>query len=601
MMNFQGDPDDLLGKAFDKNVAVRLAGYLKPYTGQLLTATVTMLFATVGDLALPWLFGLAVDKGIGQSDYHGLFVIVALFVGALAGTFVTRWIQFWLMAKFGNRIIYDLRAALFDHMQVIGLKTYDRMGVGRMMSRIQNDVTVLEDFLTTGLIGAFSDILVLIGIVIAMLVLNVQLALISFTVLPVMVIGMAIWRRRAVLSYRATRITMSRVTGNFAENISGLRVVQSFEREGQNQEKFRQINGENLDANAYAARLSAFLWPGVDLLSAVATAIVLFFGGRLVIHNGGLSVGELFAFLGYVTRFFGPIRTLSDRYNTLQASTVAGERIFELLDQPADILDKPIAKPLPPVVGAITLDHVTFGYATTPVLRDIDVQIAPGQTVAFVGATGAGKSSLVNLVPRFYDVWEGSVSIDGHDVRDVTLESLRSQISVVLQDPFLFSGSIADNIRYGRLDATDDEIEAAARAVGAHVFITRLPEGYHTEVRERGGLLSVGQRQLIAFARAVLADRPMVIMDEATSSVDTQTEQIIQEALRTVLAGRTALVIAHRLSTIVNADLIVVLDHGRIIERGTHAQLMTLRGAYYRLHSMQFRAQHGIVEDTAAD
>lgn len=599
MMNFQGDPDDLLGKTFDAHVARRLFGYLAPYKLRVFIAVIAMLVGTFGDLSLPWLFGRAVDLGIARQSYRNLAIIVAFFLLSLVGTFAARWLQFWLMAKVGNRVIFDLRAALFRHMQILGLKTYDRMGVGRMMSRIQNDVTVLEDFLTTGLIGAFSDILLLLGVVVAMFALNVELALVAYTVLPLMVIMMVIWRRKAVQTYRATRITMSRVTGNFAENISGLRVVQSFKREGRNYDRFRTLNQENLDANASAARLSAFLWPAVDLLSALSMAIVLFFGGRIIIHGGALSVGTLFAFLNYVTRFFGPVRMLSDRYNTLQASTVAGERIFELMDQPAEILDKPGAQPLPPIVGAIALDHVTFGYQTTPVLQDIAVEIAPGQTVAFVGATGAGKSSLVNLVPRFYDVWEGAVRMDGFDVRDVTLESLRSQISVVLQDPFLFSGTLADNIRYGRLDATDAEIEAAARAVGAHGFIMRLPEGYDTEIRERGGLLSVGQRQLIAFARAVLANRPIVIMDEATSSVDTQTEQIIQEALRTVLAGRTAMVIAHRLSTIVGADVIVVLDHGRIVERGTHAQLMAARGAYYHLHSMQFRAQQGIVEDVA--
>ncbi len=601
MMNFRGDPDDLTGKAFDGNVARRLLVFLGPYKVQVALASAAMLVATAGELAMPFLFGRAVDEGVKRGSVDALFVIVALFVLALAATFGARWAQFWLMAKFGNRVIYDLRDTLFRHQQIIGLKIYDRMGVGRMMSRIENDVSVLEEFLTTGLIGSLADILILIGVIVAMLLLNWQLALISYAVIPVMILIMVLWRRRAVDTYRATRRASAKLTGNFAENIGGLRVVQSFEREGRNFDRFREINQENLDANADAARLSAILFPAVEVLSAIATAIVLFFGGRIVLAGDGLSIGALFAFLGYITRFFQPVRMLSERYNTLQASTVAGERIFELLDQPADILDKEGAQPLPPVRGAVRLDHVTFGYLTEPVLRDLNISIEPGQTMAFVGATGAGKSSLVNLVPRFYDVWEGAVTIDGHDVRDVTLRSLREQISVVLQDPFLFSGSVADNIRYGRLDATDGEVKSAARAVGAHDFIMRLPDGYATDVRERGGLLSVGQRQLIAFARALLADRPMVIMDEATSSVDTQTERQIQVALRTVLAGRTALVIAHRLSTIVEADQIVVLDHGRIVERGTHRELLVNRGPYFNLHAMQFRAQNRMSAGEAAD
>jgi ATP-binding cassette, subfamily B, multidrug efflux pump len=415
-----------------------------------------------------------------------------------------------------------------------------------------------------------------------------------------MFVVMYFWRRRAVQTYRATRITISRVTGNFAENINGMRVVQSFGREERNAVGFRVLNQENLDANADAARLSAFLFPAVELLSAMATAIVLFFGGLSVI-NGHLSIGALIAFLGYVTRFFQPVRTLSDRYNTLQASTVASERIFELLDEQPDIVDAPDAAPLPPIDGTIVLDHVTFGYSGTPVLHDLNLTITKGTTVAFVGATGAGKSSLVNLVPRFYDVWDGRVLIDGHDVRDVRLSSLRSQIAVVLQDPFLFAGTLADNIRYGRLDATDAEIEDAARAVGAHPFIARLPSGYQTEIQERGGGLSVGQRQLIAFARALLADRRVLILDEATSSIDTQTERLIQEAMQRVLAGRTALVIAHRLSTVIDADEVIVLDQGRIVERGRHADLLALRGYYFNLYAMQFRAAHDDTVESAAD
>ncbi|MDQ2783797.1 MAG: ABC transporter ATP-binding protein/permease [Chloroflexota bacterium] len=600
MMHFQGDPDDLLGKAFDTHTACRLIGYLRPYRWQVLLASAAVLIGTFCDLSLYWLFGRAIDQGVSRASYATLFGIVGLFLGALTIAFFTRWLLFFLMARVGNRVIFDLRAALFRHMQALGLKTYDRMGVGRMMSRIQNDVTVLEDFLSTGMISVLSDVLTLVGVVFAMFVLNIRLALISYTVLPLMFVVMYFWRKRAIQTYRATRIAISRVTGNFAENINGMRVVQSFGREGRNFTGFRVLNQENLDANADAARLSAFLFPAVELLSAMATAIVLLFGGLRVI-DGGLTVGALIAFLGYVTRFFQPVRTLSDRYNTLQASTVAAERIFELLDEQPEIVDAPDAYPLPPIHGEIVLRHVTFGYNATPVLHDLDLTIEQGKTVAFVGATGAGKSSLVNLVPRFYDVYDGAVLIDGHDVRDVRLASLRSQIAVVLQDPFLFAGTIADNIRYGRLAATDAEVEEAARAVGAHDFIARLPSGYATEIQERGGGLSVGQRQLVAFARALLADRRVLILDEATSSVDTQTERVIQEALKRVLANRTALVIAHRLSTVVDADEVVVLDHGRIVERGTHVELLARRGFYFNLYAMQFRARDAEHDGRAAD
>ncbi|MCA1723510.1 MAG: ABC transporter ATP-binding protein/permease, partial [Thermomicrobia bacterium] len=595
MMHFQGDPDDLLGKAFDTHTARRLIGFLRPYRWQVLIAAVAVLIGTFCDLSLYWLFGRAIDQGVSRASYATLFGIVGLFLGALTIAFFTRWLLFFLMARVGNRVIFDLRAALFRQMQVLGLKTYDRMGVGRMMSRIQNDVTVLEDFLSTGMISVLTDVLTLVGVIFAMFALNIRLALISYTVLPLMFVVMYFWRKRAIQTYRATRIAISRVTGNYAENINGMRVVQSFGREGRNFAGFKVLNQANLDANADAARLSAFLFPAVELLSAMATAIVLLFGGLRVI-GGGLTVGALIAFLGYVTRFFQPVRTLSDRYNTLQASTVAAERIFELLDEPPEIVDAPDAYPLPPIHGTIAFDHVTFGYNATPVLHDLNLTIEEGETVAFVGATGAGKSSLVNLVPRFYDVREGAVTIDGHDIRDVRLASLRSQIAVVLQDPFLFAGTLADNIRYGRLAATDAEIEEAARAVGAHAFIAQLPSGYATEIQERGGGLSVGQRQLIAFARALLADRRILILDEATSSVDTQTERVIQEALKRVLANRTALVIAHRLSTVVDADEVIVLDHGRIVERGRHVDLLARRGFYFNLYAMQFR-----VRDEAPD
>jgi len=582
------DRENDIGRGLNRESAKRLLAFLRPYRAQCALSLVAITLQTLGELALPRLLGIAIDQGIAKASTHTLFVAVGVFLACVLFVFAARWTQGYTTTRIGNRVIFDLRYALFQHIQILGFKTFDRMGVGRLISRVQNDVSVLQDLLTDGIIGLFADLLVLVGIIIAMLTINVELALLSYTVLPIMIGIVMIWRRFAIRVYRAVRAATSRLTGFSAENISGMRAIQSFRREQENFDRFERLNRTVYNETTHSIRLNSVLAPGVEMISGMATVIVLIVGGNDVI-NGTLTIGALTAFIGYVARFFQPVRTLSDRYNTLQAATVAAERVFELLDEPPDITDAPDAATLPSIAGEIRFDHVTFGYGTTPVLRDIDLTIPPGATVAFVGPTGAGKSSTINLVPRFYDVWDGRVLVDGHDVRDVTLESLRSQFGIVLQDTFLFSTTIAENIRYGRLGATDAEVEAAARAVGVHDFIAQLPEGYDAEVGERGSGLSVGQRQLIAFARVVLADPRIVVLDEATSSVDTQTEQIIQEALRTVLHGRTSLVIAHRLSTIVEADMIVVIDGGRIVEQGTHAELMARQGQYHRLYTTALR------------
>lgn len=597
--NNSDDPETDLGKGLNRQSLRRLIGYLRPYRAQLLLAILAVFFRTLGALALPRLLGVAIDAGISRNRTNVLFLAVVAYLGCIALVFAMRIVQDTLTNRAGNRVIFDMRFDLFKHMQVLGLKFMDRMGVGRLMSRIQNDVSVLNDLLTDGVVGMFSDMFILVGVIIAMLTINVRLALLSYIVLPMMVGVLLIWRRHAIRVYRAVRVATSRLTGYSAENISGMRITQSFRREAENFRRFDRLNEQVLAESVHSIWLNSVLQPSVEIINGIALIILLIIGGRFVIE-GSLTVGALFAFYSYVTRFFQPIRALSERYNSIQSATIAAERVFELLDERPDMVDAPDAYPLPPLAGAVTFDHVTFGYTDTPVLRDINLQIAPGQTVAFVGPTGAGKSSTINLVPRFYDAWDGSVTLDGHDVRDVTLESLRSQIGIVLQDPFLFSGTIAENVRYGRLDATDAEIEAAARAVGAHDFIARLPEGYDASVQERGGGLSIGQRQLLAFARAVLANRPILILDEATSSVDTQTEQLIQRAMRTVMHGRTSLVIAHRLSTIVDADQIVVVDHGQIIERGTHRELLAQRGAYHRLYTTALRYSEPVTDAVTA-
>ncbi|MHB8646121.1 MAG: ABC transporter ATP-binding protein [Thermomicrobiales bacterium] len=582
------DRENDLGRGLNRESARRLLAFLRPYRAQCALSLIAITLQTLGELALPRLLGIAIDRGIARNSTHTLLVAVGIFLGCVLIVFAARWTQGYTTTRIGNRVIFDLRFALFKHIQILGFKTFDRMGVGRLISRVQNDVSVLQDLLTDGIIGLFADLLVLVGIIIAMLTINVELALLSYIVLPIMIVVVMIWRRFAIRVYRAVRAATSRLTGYSAENISGMRAIQSFRREQENFVRFERLNRRVYDETTHSIRLNSVLAPSVEMMSGMATVIVLIVGGNAV-ASGTLTIGALTAFIGYVARFFQPVRTLSDRYNTLQAATVAAERVFELLDEPPDITDTPDAITLPRIAGEVRFDHVTFGYGTTPVLRDIDLTIPPGATVAFVGPTGAGKSSTINLVPRFYDVWDGRVLIDGYDVRDVTLESLRSQFGIVLQDTFLFSTTIKENIRFGRLGATDAEIEAAARAVGVHDFIAQLPEGYDAEVGERGSGLSVGQRQLIAFARVVLADPRIVVLDEATSSVDTQTEQIIQEALRTVLHGRTSLVIAHRLSTIVEADMIVVIDGGRIVERGTHAELMARQGQYHRLYTTALR------------
>jgi ABC-type multidrug transport system fused ATPase/permease subunit len=582
------DRENDLGRGLNQQSAKRLLSYLKPYRPQVALALLAITCQTLGELALPRLLGVAIDQGIAHNSTRTLFIAVGAFLGSVVFVFFARWTTGYTTTRVGNRVIFDLRYSMFRHIQVLSFKTFDRMGVGRLISRIQNDVSVLQDLLTDGIIGLFADLLILFGIIIAMLTISHELAFLTYLVLPVMIITVIIWRRFAISIYRAVRTATSRLTGYSAESISGMRVIQSFRREAENFRRFNRLNQNVYDTTTHSIRLNSVLPPAVELVSGVATVVVLVVGGRSVI-NGALTIGALTAFVGYVTRFFQPVRTLSDRYNSLQAATVAAERIFEVLDEPLDIVDAPGAVVLPRIHGDVIFDHVTFGYTDRPVLRDIELTIPSGATVAFVGPTGAGKSSTINLVPRFYDVWDGAVRIDGYDVRDVTLHSLRRQFGIVLQDTFLFSTTIAENIRYGRLEATDAEVEAAARAVGVHDFIASLPLGYETEVGERGSGLSVGQRQLVAFARVILADPRIVVLDEATSSVDTQTEQIIQQALRTVLHGRTSLVIAHRLSTIVEADMIVVIEGGRIVERGSHMDLLALGGQYHRLYTTTLR------------
>jgi len=588
--------ESVLGKAYDSRIARRLLGFLGPYRQRLWIVTAFVILATGADLALPLLFSRAIDEVANDQRMWMLNVIGGTFVAIVLLRFLFMWGQFFNAQWLGNRIVLDIRNTMFRHLQGLSIGYIDRRGVGAVMTRIQNDVAVIQSMFTDTVLGIISNVLVLVGIVVIMLVTNWRMALIAFTVMPIMVLIMRVWQRYAKAAYRITRRTMAIVNANLAESIDGMRVVQAYTREPTNMRWFHKINGDNLSAAVSAAKFSSLLFPIVGLLSSISIALVAYFGGRLV-FNETMSIGSLVLFIAMIDRFFSPIRDLSQQYSTMQSAMAAGERIFEVLDVEPEVQDKPDAYELPEVTGHVEYNDVFFGYGETEILHDINLVVQPGETVAFVGETGAGKSSMVNLLMRFSDVWSGAITIDGHDLRDVTQRSLRSQLGIVLQDTFLFGSSVRDNIAYPRMDASLTEIEQAAKEVGAHDFIMRLPDGYASPVQERGASLSVGQRQLLSFARALLADPRILILDEATSSIDTQTEKLIQRALKRLLVGRTSFVIAHRLSTIREADKVVVMHLGRIVEVGTHDELMDRGGMYYNLYTMQWQGQGDIAAD----
>ena len=581
--------DENVSKKFDWYVIKKFGPYVGRYKGWTLVSVALMLLYTVLNLANPFLIGVAIDQFIGHNDLRGLAItgIVLIIVNVLM--WQAQYWQVWSMSWAGQQILYNLSSDMFTHLQSLSLSFYDRTQIGRVMSRLQSDIDVLESMLSSGLLSMLGSLVSLVGIIIAMLAMNVTLALLSFTVLPIMFVIAAFWQRFAQRSFRRTRAAISVVNATLQENITGMRVIQSLAREERNRDEFDELNAYNRDTNLEASRIAALILPLVEVVAAMAIAITVLYGGVLV-SQGSLKVGVLVAFTLYINRFFDPIREISQQYSQLQRAGVAAERIFQILETPVEIKDKPGAEELPQILGEVEFRDVTFGYnRDLPVLRGFNLHMKAGQTVAIVGPTGAGKSTIAGLLARFYDIQQGSVLVDGHDVRDVTQHSLRSQIGVVLQEPFLFTGTIRDNIRYGRLEAADEEVAEAARAVGVHDLITQLPEGYDTLIRERGRNLSVGQRQLISFARALLADPRILILDEATANIDTFTELLVQQALKRLLHGRTALVIAHRLSTIKGADSIVVLQGGRIVEQGTHAELLQRNGIYASLYAMGFR------------
>ena len=585
------ESEELYDKNIDPQTAKRLVAFTRPYLGQVFLSAFLMLIASSASVAGPYLVKIAIDSGLTAGNPVVLRYTILAYLGVSVIQWVSSYYRVNSMAWIGQSVIYDVRKQLFTHLQELSLGFYSRYSVGRVITRAINDVEILRDFLTWALLAIARDIFTLALIIFIMLEMDLRLALLTFSVLPVMVLITILFRRASRLAYRKVRAAISWVNSVLAENVNGVRVIQAFSRQKQNYEHFRDyVNRYHLQRAIATARISSIFSPSVDILGAIATGLVIWLGGTAVLGQT-ITAGVLVAFILYIDRFFDPIRDLSRRYDALQSTMIGWERILGLLDTPVEVRDAPAAGELPVLRGEVSFEHVSFHYSDdpAPILSDIDLLIRPGETVALVGETGAGKTTLVKLLSRFHDPTAGCIRVDGVDLRSVTQASLRRQMGVVLQDPFLFNGSVMDNIRFGRLAATDAEVEAAAQAVGAHDFIVHLRNGYETSVEEGGVMLSVGQRQLLSFARALLADPRILVLDEATSSVDTQTEQIIQKALARLLKGRTSFVIAHRLSTITNADRIVVIHDGRIIEQGTHAGLLKQQGMYYDLYRTGFQ------------
>jgi ATP-binding cassette subfamily B protein len=568
-----------------------LARFTRPYKWRTSLSVFSLLAATATALLPPFLAKYAVDDGIRNHDLHKLNWIVFAFLLAGLANWGMSYVQTYLTGWVGERILADLRNSLFRHLQRLSLGFYERTRAGVIISRLTNDVEALDQLVTDGVTSLVQNSLTLAGTSILLFVLDWRLALATLTVIPAMSIGTAIFRKRSARAYRNVRERLGLVTATLAEDISGMRVVQAFTRERRNIENFRNVAERYRESNQQTVVLNGLYFPFVDLLSSVALAVVLGYGGHLY-FQGQVTLGTLFAFMLYVQNFFDPIQQLSQLYNTFLSATAALDKIMDVLDEQPEVVDGPDARPLPAVEGHVRLENVRFGYGRGPeVLHGLELDVPAGTTVALVGHTGAGKSTIAKLLARFYEPTSGRITIDGHDLNDVTQESLRRQLGVVPQEGFLFAGTVRDNIAFGKPDARDEEIVRAAKTVGAHEFVVRLEDGYETNLQERGTRLSSGQRQLVALSRALLADPRILILDEATSAVDIGTERRIEQALRLLLAGRTAFIIAHRLSTIRNADLIVVLEHGTIVEQGSHDELLARRGRYTSLYGDWAAAQ----------
>lgn len=590
--------DEVLGKAYDSRLMRRLLSYLRPYRGRTLIA-LTAIVAGVGfQLAQPYLIRLAIDEYIAPGRLDGVIAVAGLYVATLAGAFVAEFLQTTTLQMLGQRIMYDLRRQVFDHLQRLDVAFYDRNPVGRLMTRVTSDVDAINDLFTSGVVSVFGDVLSLVGITVVLFALDWRLALLTLGVLPLIVLVTQWFRRNVRESYREVRSWVARLNAFLQENLTGMSTVQIFQREARTFDEFDEVNAGHRDANIRSIFYYAVFYPAIELVGALSTALIIWWGGSWVLEDS-LTIGTMVAFLQYSQRFFRPISDMSEKFNLLQAAMASSERLFGLLDTPFTIASPSAAANAAGLTGALAshtkgpgrlaFEGVHFAYIPgTDVLTDVSFAVEPGQRIGIVGATGSGKSTLINLLLRFYDVTKGRITIDGRDIRDLPLPALRGHFALVLQDVYLFSGTIGSNIRLGRDDITDEEVRRAARAVHADAFISTLPQGYDTPVAERGATLSVGQKQLLSFARALAFDPQVLILDEATSSVDSETELLIRDALRVLMRGRTTVAIAHRLSTVQDMDLILVLHRGQIREAGTHQELLARRGIYHRLYQLQF-------------
>jgi ATP-binding cassette subfamily B multidrug efflux pump len=606
--------EEILGKAYDSVLMRRLLGYLRPYRPQVALALAAIVTGSALQLTQPYLMKIAIDRYIAGGDFAGLDRIALAFLAILLASFGLEFVQTWTLQMTGQRIMFDMRTEIYGHLQRLDVQFYDRNPVGRLMTRVTTDVDVLNDLFTAGVVSIFGDIFMLVGIMVVMVVMDWRLALVAFSVLPLIVLVTQWFRRNARESYRTVRMWIARINAFLQEHITGMSTVQLFRQEGRTAARFEDINRKHRDANVQSIFYYAVFYPAIEVIGALAAALIIWFGGGWTLE-GTLTLGSLVAFLQYSQRFFRPISDMSEKFNVLQAAMASSERIFKLLDTPVRIKSgtgdwglgtgdrgSGMGEQGSGIGdggwsggerrGAIVFDDVSFAYSGEDyVLRHVSFDVKPGERVGIVGATGAGKSTLINLLLRFYDVTAGRILVDGRDVRDVDPGTLRSRFSLVLQDVHLFSGTVASNIRLGNAGISDDLLRAAARAVHADRFIEQLPDRFDQRVAERGATLSVGQKQLLSFARALAFDPAILILDEATSSVDTETELIIRDALKVLMAGRTTLAIAHRLSTIQDMDKILVLHRGELREAGTHQELLARRGIYYKLYQLQFKDQ----------
>ena len=581
--------DNIAGAAYDHTVVTRLMTYIWPYRRHAIIAMVAVLLYTVGNVAVPWLMMTGITWAVEPENVPRLHIIGLVFLGVTILHFGANFVQFIYMPKVGQGILYSLRTGMFNHLQELSPSFFHRTPVGRIMSRSQSDVLQLQETFEL-IVQSFSDLLSLVGIIAFMLFIDWQLALVSMSILPVLFFVLGYWQKFARHSFMRIRRAIAMVNGEYNQNITGVRVVESFNRQEANMKHFDDLNTEHLNANLEASRYSGTLQPFVESLMGIGMGFGVVLVGGIMVKGDDLEWAVLLAFALWIQRFFEPVRHLTMQYSQLQRAMAAGVRIFEVLDLKPEVVDKPDAIELPEINGEIKFEDVNFQYVKdVDVLKEVNLHIKPGENVALVGSTGAGKSTLVTLIHRFADVTNGRITMDGHDIRDVTRNSLVGQMSMVLQEPYLFSGTVADNIRYSNVGISEEDVITAAQTVGAHDFIMGLDNGYQTVLAERGINLSVGQRQLLSFARAVVGNPRVIILDEATANIDTHTEVLIQQALQNVLSGRTSIVIAHRLSTIRNADNIVVLDQGRLVEMGNHEELLAKKGGTYaRLYAVNY-------------